>query len=479
MLIAIDIGTTNIKAVAVSAAGKVCATADRENRTLSPQPYYQEQDPEQVFQRVLEVLAEVWATSKEKEILHGVIFSSAMHGLVAMDKQDKPLTNILLWSDTRADEIAMELRHSEEGMHLYRQTGVPIHAMNPLCKVVWMRLHQPDIFKKTYWFADVKAYVWYRLTGERASDISVASAGGMLNIKSRNWDEAAMQFAGVTASQLPKSVLPAHTAFLPAEMTDRYRLPLGVPYLIGASDGALANLGSDATAAGQVAVTIGTSAAIRTVAERAVLDERMRTFCYRLDENRFIVGGASNNGANALEWLRQSVFRSSLPAASFAGQASEVPAGAEGLLFLPYLLGERAPLYNAHASGSFQGLTARHTQAHFVLATMEGILFNLKMIGEALETHGPIDTLHAGGGFSRNRLWVQMLADIFQKTVVLHEESIDASLLGAIRYAGHALGLTQTPEARKPLKLQPDPLNAAIYGEAYQKFRVLVGSMHI
>lgn len=474
MLIAIDIGTTNIKAVAVSGAGNILAVAERQNATLNPQTGWQEQDPEAVFQYVVEVLAEVWAASKEEEKLSGIIFSSAMHGLMAVDKNGKPLTNILLWSDMRADAIARSLRQGREGLDIYRRTGVPIHAMSPLCKLMWLRQSQPDVFQKAHQFLDIKSYVWFRLTGEFRSDVSVASATGLLNIEQQIWDAPAMEMAGIAAAQLPKPVSPAYIAGVLPEMAAKWALPTGVPYMIGASDGALANIGSGATETGQIAVTIGTSAAIRTVSARPLLDASMRTFCYRLDDKRFIVGGASNNGANALEWLRHAVFQSPLSAEAFANQAVSVPAAADGLLFLPYLLGERAPLYNAQVCGSFQDMTARHGQAHFVRAAMEGVLFNVKIIAEALETHSPIDTLHVGGGFSRNPLWVQMLADIFQKTVILPDEQVDASLLGALRFAGQMLGLNQTGDSQKNTTIEPNTANALVYEEAYQRFKTLV-----
>ena len=445
---------------------------------LNPQPGWQEQDPDVIFQYVVEVLAEVWAASKGKETLDGVVFSSAMHGLMAVDSHGKPLINILLWSDMRADAIARSLRQGREGFDMYQQTGVPIHAMSPLCKLMWLRQNQAAVFQHAHQFLDIKAYIWYRLTGEFRSDISVASASGLLNIQKQDWDTDAMKCAGISPQQLPVPVSPAHTAHLLPERALRGALPQDIPYIIGASDGALANIGSGATEAGQIAVTIGTSAAIRTVTTQAMLDASMRTFCYRLDENRFIVGGASNNGTNALEWLRLSVFQSLLTAETFANQVLEVPASADGLLFLPYLLGERAPLYNAQVCGSFQGLTARHRQAHFVRAAMEGILFNVKMIAEALEVHSPISTLHAGGGFSRNPLWVQMLADIFQKTVILPDEMIDASLLGALRLAGQTLGLSQMEESRgSKTTIDPDPSNAQVYKEAYQKFKTHILSI--
>ncbi len=265
MLIAIDIGTTNIKAVAVSGAGTVLAVAERQNATLNPQPGWQEQDPDLVFQYVVEVLSEVWAASKEKEKLDGVVFSSAMHGIMAVDSNGKPLSNILLWSDMRADAIARSLRQGREGFDMYQQTGVPIHAMSPLCKLIWLRRNQAVVFQHTHRFLDIKAYIWYRLTGEFRSDIAVASASGLLNIHNKDWDASAMECAGVTHEQLPTPVLPVHTATLLPEIAQRWALPQHVPYIIGGSDGALANIGSGATKSGQIAVTIGTSAAIRTV----------------------------------------------------------------------------------------------------------------------------------------------------------------------------------------------------------------------
>jgi gluconokinase len=203
----------------------------------------------------------------------------------------------------------------------------------------------------------------------------------------------------------------------------------------------------------------------------------MRTFCYCVDAQRYIVGGASNNGTNVLEWLRKSVFRSSLTAAAFAGMASEVPEGSEGLLFLPYLWGERAPLYDAEVRGSFQNLASQHAQPHFVRAAMEGILFNVKIIAEALEAHGPVHTLHAGGGFSRNPLWVQMLADIFQKTVVLPDENVDASLLGAIQCAREALKMPRQDGNTHSRRIDPNISLVNVYSEACLEFKSRVGEI--
>ncbi|HOY05183.1 MAG TPA: gluconokinase [Saprospiraceae bacterium] len=477
MLIAVDIGTTNIKAVALNDAGALLAQAERHNTTRSDQPGWQEQDPAHIFQNVTAVLAETWQVVQGREILHGVVFSSAMHGLLALDDAGKPLTNILLWSDLRSSVIAGALRQQEAGLNLYSRTGVPIHAMSPLCKAIWLRQNRPEIFKKTHLFADIKSWIWNRLTGEFACDLAVASASGLMDIRQKKWDAEALGLAGIEEARLPLLVAPSHTASVLNEVAGRYNLPSDVPYIIGASDGALANIGSNATQPGQIAITIGTSAAIRMITSQAVLDESMRTFCYCVDAQRYIVGGASNNGTNVLEWLRKSVFRSSLTAAAFAEMASEVPEGSGGLLFLPYLWGERAPLYDAQVRGSFQNLAAQHAQPHFVRAAMEGVLFNVKIIAEALEAHGPVHTLHAGGGFSRNPLWVQMLADIFQKTVVLPDENVDASLLGAIRCAQEALKLSRQNESTLSRRIDPNTVLASVYSNAYLEFRDRVGEL--
>ncbi len=473
MLISLDIGTTNVKAVAFSDRGAVWATAERRNQVLSPQPDWSEQDPEELLEHLRLVLAEVMREAGKKEPLRGLVFSAAMHGMLAVDEQGKPLTNIWLWSDLRAAELAEPLRKSKEGQAVYGRTGVPIHPMSPLLKIIWLRENQPKIFKQTHKFLGIKEYLLFHLLGEYVSDLSVASATGLLNTRENRWDERALALAGISAAQLPELEIPAQIMVLPKQVSSALHLPAGLPIVLGGSDGALANLGSGATLPGQWAVTIGTSAAIRIVTDAPFTDPQMRTFCYRVDEKRCIVGGASNNGTNALEWLRTSVMGSKLSAGAFAKLAQVAPLGTDGLLFLPYLLGERAPLWDARARGSFRGLSAHHTSAHLIRAVMEGVLFNLKVIAEPLESLQPLEILHAGGGFSHSRLWVQMLADIFQKPVRLDGSGVDSSVLGACIVGREALGLPPLGAGRKKTVIEPDSKKAVIYNAAYARFREL------
>lgn len=475
MMIGVDIGTTNIKAVAVNEAGTPVATAERRTETFAPQPGWSEQDPEVIWQKVLSVMQEVFEhanVTAQGEPMQGLIFSSAMHGLIAVDQQGNPLTQAWLWSDLRADAIARQLRDSETGQAVYQRTGVPIHPMSPLCKVLWMLEHQPEIYRAAYKFLDIKSFVWHRLTGQFAVDVSCGSATGFMNIENNAWDAGALALAGIGVEKLPGLVATTHLAVVKQLPDVENSSPLQA--IIGASDGALANLGSGATAPGQAAVTIGTSAAIRTVSHQPFMDPAMRTFCYRLDVDRCILGGASNNGTNALEWLRSTVFRSELSPAQFAEQAASVPPGADGLLFLPYLQGERAPLWDATASGAFYGLTSRHSQAYFVRAVMEGVLYNLKLIADALQQHIPVEVLYASGGFSQNAMWVQMLADVFEMPVVVDERGADASVLGAIRlgyqiFAGN--GVDVLPDVQT---ISPVQEHLPAHRAAFQQFRQLV-----
>ena len=474
MLISLDIGTTNVKAVAFSDRGAVWGAAERRNQILTPQPGWSEQEPAAILQNMREALQEARLEAGQREPLRGLVFSSAMHGLLAVDAGGKPLTNILLWSDLRAAALAEPLRRSKAGLQIYRRTGVPIHPMSPLLKIMWLREYAPVLFARVHKFLGIKEFLIFQLLGTYLSDLSVASATGLLNTRRNRWDDRALALAGITAAQLPALVQPTLVQVLLKKVTTALDLPDDLPIVVGGSDGALANLGSGAVAPGHWAVTIGTSAAIRMVTNQPMTDAKMRSFCYRLDETRCIVGGASNNGTNALEWLRTTVFASRLPAGAFAELAGAVSPGAAGLLFLPYLLGERAPLWDARARGSFRGLSAQHTQAHLVRAVMEGVLFNLKVIAEPLEKVQTLLVIHAGGGFSHSRLWVQMLADLFQVPVHLDRRGVDASVLGALQIGRSALGLPALSVKHKPTVVQPDASRAVVYAEAYAEFKKLL-----
>ncbi|KAA0989648.1 gluconokinase [Dyadobacter aurulentus] len=438
-LIGCDIGTTNAKSVAFdSVSGDILVSHSEGYEMNHPRPDWSEEDPEEIFQAVCKTLQKVVAELDGSELL-GVSFSAAMHGVLALDKNGKKLTELVIWADNRSSDIAVKLRASQVGKKIYNNNGTPIHAMTPICKLLWFKKHEPDLYKKTSRFIGIKEYVIYRLTGQYLVDYSIASATGMFNIRELQWDPYTLKKLGLKSEKLSKAVSPYHIEKVPAE--NEAKLPAGTPLIMGASDGCLANLGSGAIRTGSMAVTIGTSAAVRICSDKPYSDPLMQTFCYVLDEHTYIVGGPSNNGAVIFEWLVNTFFPNEEFDTVFE-EASKIDPGAEGLQFYPYLLGERAPLWSSLVRGGFSGLDIRHTRAHFARAVMEGIMLNLYSIGKILLEMQQIDTIYANGGFARSPIWVQMLADIFGIKIKLNE-TVETGAVGAAMMGLKALGINR------------------------------------
>jgi gluconokinase len=261
----------------------------------------------------------------------------------------------------------------------------------------------------------------------------------MFNIRELKWDTYTLKKLGLKSEKLSETVSPYHIEKLPAD--NPAGLPEDTALIMGASDGCLANLGSGAIRTGSMAVTIGTSAAVRICSDKPYSDPLMQTFCYVLDEKTYIVGGPSNNGAVIFEWLMNTFFPKEEYDAVFK-EAAKIKAGSDGLIFYPYLLGERAPLWSSTVRGGFSGLDIQHTRPHFARAVMEGILLNLYSIGKILMEMQKIDTIYANGGFARSPVWVQMLSDIFGKKVMLNE-TVETGAVGAAMMGLKALGVNK------------------------------------
>lgn len=473
-LIGVDIGTTNVKAVALADDGKLLATAGRPTKTLSPSPGYAEQDAELIFIQVVQVIREVQAACPASYTPMGLVFSGAMHSLMALDEQGNPLTNAWLWSDLRAATFSDALRNSESGREIYRRTGTPIHPMAPLIKIQWLHAHRPEIFTSVYKWLGIKDFILKKILSENICDASIASATGLLNTRTGQWDELALQTAGIIPGQLPEVVSPSRAYALPANSALLLALPRGLPVFPGASDGALANIGSGATKPDTLAITIGTSAALRLTLDQPAYDPDMRTFCYRLDDRRFIAGGASNNGSNVVDWLRKQLFRTTISASKLLEQAAKIPPGSDGLLFVPYLQGERAPVWNARATGIFYGIKSGHTRSHFVRAAVEGVVLNLKLIANALPQKGGVQRIALSGGAAQSNLWRQVVADVFQRPVVMAgDDQVDASARGAMMLARAALNIAAMPETALVERAIPVPQNVEIYASVFQRFTQL------
>ncbi|QCR23180.1 gluconokinase [Pontibacter sp. SGAir0037] len=488
-IVGMDIGTTSTKAVAFDAAGAFLYQYTIEYPLLDTEPGYAEQDPDVVLQAVLDALKIVAAELAVKGyVLEGVSFSSAMHSFMALDAQGNLLTKCIIWADTRSKEYVRSLKNTALGHQIYLETGTPLHPMSPLLKLCWFKDHEPDIFCKAHKFIGIKEYVFFRLFGEFIIDYSIASATGLFNIFKLQWQASALDVAGITPDKLSQPVTPAYTL---RNLQAGYAAYLGInpatPFIVGASDGCLANLGSNAVRPGQAAVTIGTSGAIRVMASRPATDIQERIFSYILTPRHFVLGGAVNNGGIVLRWFRNNFGEQEIaealamhadPYVLLCDKASTVPAGAEGLIFLPYLLGERAPIWDADARGCFFGIHFNHTRLHFLRALLEGVIFSVYDVCQALEqTTEPVTAIFASGGFARSAMWVQMLADICNIKVHL-TETPEGSAFGAAIMGMYALGKVESLEVTEKMvqvirTFDPDPQAHETYMKTYALYKAL------
>lgn len=458
MYIGVDIGTSSVKAVAIDNQGNIHAIKQIAYKIFSPKPDYQEQNPNEIFEATIQVIKQAMAEVGEVSI---VAFSAAMHSLMAVDEKHKPLTNLITWADNRAKQIADNLRNTTLGKQIYQHTGTAIHAMSPLCKLLWFRENQPQLIEKAHKFIGIKEYIFARLFDEYVIDYSLASATGLFDIFSLDWFEESLALIGISEDKLSKPVDTVSIFQIKESKKLDYQEFVGIKFVIGASDGCLANLGTGAVQEGEVAATIGTSGAIRMTTYQPFVDEQMRTFCYYTTDNQYIIGGAINNGGIIVQWLREAFFPNEKLGNVFL-LADSVPAGAEGLIFLPYLLGERAPIWDSSARGVFFGIGKNHTQAHFYRAVLEGVMYALysvgKVFGEYKLQSSPLiphqenetsNSIYASGGFTKSSFWVQMMADIFNQKIIVPNSS-ESTAIGACLLAMKGLGdVNNWNEAKK------------------------------
>ncbi|WP_318615627.1 gluconokinase [Sporosarcina sp. YIM B06819] len=478
LVIALDIGTTSAKAVIFELNGKLVAEAERMITSYYPHVGWVEQDPVEIEQAAVGAMKDVIAkaNSKQDELLTLGI-SCAMHALICVDEHYQPLSQAIIWADGRSNEQAQELKKTV-GNEIYAKTGLPNHPMSPLSKLLWMKETAFEPYQQASYFMSTKEYIIQKWFGRRLIDYSMASATGLFNMTTFDWDEQALALAGVDKKQLsdivpPTEILMGIDKGIAAEMG----ISSNMPVVIGSADGQLSNLGSGAISPGEVAISAGTSGAIRQMITGFDVSEHQETFCYAFTRDLSIIGGPTNNGGIALQWLKELIeYGGSFD--ELTAEAEQVAPGAEGLLFLPYINGERAPLWNQEAKGNFFGLSITHKKEHLVRAVLEGITYNLYHIGKALERQaGEPDKLFVNGGLARSPLWVQMLADVFGKEVYL-SESHHSAAWGAAWTALVAVGKVDSFEDIKhniPIEaiIKPNQQNHDIYRKAFEKYEMI------
>lgn len=482
IVIGVDLGTSNIKVIACSLEGKIVFRTSAACELLQPSPEQAEHHPETILSLVTQLLKEAFDSVDHKQI-KAVSFSAAMHSIIAIDAAGNCLTNALLWGDTRATEQEARLKKDGTATLLYQQTGVPLHPALPVCKILWWKENEPKIFNSADKFISLKEFIIHRYFGVYKTDHSIAAASGLQDLHQLEWSTLALETAGIDARKLSEIVPVTHTETdLKEAFQSLWGLTQKIPFVMGSSDGCLANIGTGVLDETAAALTIGTSGAVRISSRKKYINNHASLFCYPVTQQLFVTGGAVNNGGYVLEWFAENMLNINLAKdgayEELVQLAHTVSAGAEELIFLPYLRGDRAPIWDAKARGVFFGLNSLHKQAHMVRAVMEGIIYALyDVFCEMDELDDLVEALYVSGGFVKSPEWVQMVADIFNKKVVATDVA-DASAMGAVYIGFYATGVTNAisrlvASQEEGTEYLPDENNHLIYQKNFLIFRSL------
>jgi gluconokinase len=493
MIIGLDLGTTAAKSVALTAGGNVLAEASASYPLLTPAAGRVVQRPEDLWKGVLECLHQL-AQQVEVGRAAGLALSGAMHSLLPVTADGKPLAPALTWADERAAGQATALRQSTDVQVLYQSTGCPLQATYHPARLRWWL--EEGIPQDTRFFPGLKDWILHRLTGRWATDIGLASTTGLLDIWQRQWADEALALAGISAEQLLPLVSPAAiVGEVTAAAGAATGLPPGLPVVAGTHDGGLANLGAGGDKPGDLVITVGTSGAVRLLVDNPVLDSQMRTWCYLFSDDLWLAGGAINNGGLALQWIRDHCFRDLsgnwlARTEALMEEVAEVPPGAGGIIALPYLAGERTPHWDAESRATIHGLSLEHTRAHVARALLEGVAFSLAEVLQAVESglDRALDRsrpVRLTGGITNSALWSQIVSDVLGLPL-LPVQRADASALGAATLGLHALGLADhlrvpggESGADSPLIIRPDRQRHAFYSKRLRLFRSLYRRLNL
>jgi len=477
VLLGLDIGTGGTRAVLVDQRGKLTASAAVEHVAFrSTHPGWAEQDPEDWWRAAQSAIRSVIATAGAPRI-DAVGLTGQMHGAVMLDAAGEVLRPSLIWCDQRTDEECDWL-HAEIGRdRLIELTANPALPNFTLTKLLWVRKHEPQIFARIAHVLCPKDYVRYRLTGTYAMDVQEASGTLLLDVAHRRWSSEVARITGIPESWLPELFESQEVCAKVSGGAGDVGLAAGTPVVAGAGDQGAGAVGMGILAPGSVSVTIGTSGVVFAATAAPTRDPlgRLHTFCHAVP-GRWHVMGVTQAAGLSLRWLRD-MIAPGVDYDTLTAGAAQIAAGSDGLLWTPYLLGERTPHLDSNARAAFVGLTASHTSAHLVRAVMEGVAYSLKDTFTLFAERGiPVKGVRLGGGGARGPLWREIQAAVYGYTsdILVAEEG---AAFGAALLAGVGVGVWVDLEAACAAAIEvaqqivPDADAVERYAVGYQAFR--------
>ena len=464
-LVGLDVGTTGVKALAISEHGKVLARAEQEYPLATPRPGWAEQDPDDWWRASQFALAEV-----EADRAAGIGLSGQMHGLVVLDAADRVLRPAILWNDQRTAAECAEIEERVGLERLIALTGNRALTGFTAPKLLWLRRHEPELFGRIEHVLLPKDYVRLRLAGERAIDVADASGTLLFDVEHRRWSEEMLD-----ALELPRDWLPPalESPAVSAHTSN------GVPVAAGAGDQAAGALGVGIDRPGAVSVVLGTSGVVFAALPRFQADReaRVHSFCHAVP-GEWHAMGVMLSAAGSLRWFREA-FAPAVPYDELLAEAAAVPPGSGGVVFLPYLSGERTPHADPNARGSFTGLALSHRRGHLVRAVLEGVAYGLRDSLELLRELGvQVEVGRVSGGGARGRLWLEIVASVLglplELTAVEEGAAYGAALLGGVA-AGVFEDVHEAVAAcvRVRERIEPDDAWQHTYESRYARFRAL------
>ena len=488
-LIGIDVGTGGSRAVLIDAAGRVVASATVEHQPfVSLQTGWAEQDPRDWWVAASAAIrSTIDKAGIDTAVVKGVGLSGQMHGAVLLDENDEVLRPAIIWCDQRSADQCRSLTTSVGASRLIELTCNPALTGFTLPKLLWVRDHEPELWQRVRSILLPKDYVRFKLTGDKATDVADASGTLLLNVAARRWSEEMLAAAEIDPDLLPRVYESQKiTGVVSPNAAAETGLRAGTVVVAGAGDQAAGAVGLGIVRPGMISATIGTSGVVFATTNTPALDPqgRVHTFCHAIP-GRWHVMGVTQGAGLSLRWfrdqfgLKSSEIASDDPYASLTAEAARVRPGADGLLWAPYLMGERTPHLDPDARAALVGLTASHTRAHVVRAILEGVAFSLRDSLEILkELNVPCETIRLGGGGARSELWRQIQADVYDHEVetVAAEEG---AAYGVAILAGVAAGAWPSVEAacdeiiRPNQRVKPDPAAAEIFYRQYRQYVAL------
>jgi xylulokinase len=481
-LMGIDVSTTSAKAILIDEHGQVVGAASTPLKLSTPQPLWSEQDPHEWWEGTAASIRQVLAqTGIGGEQVAAVGLTGQMHGLTLLDVQGRVLRPAILWNDQRTAAECDQITAALGLERLLALTGNRALTGFTAPKILWVRNHEPAVYAQTSHVLLPKDYVRYCLTGDFAVD--KADGAGMLlfDLKQRNFSKEVLDCLGIPAEWMPEAYEgPEITGMVNAAGAEKTGLKAGTPVMAGGGDQAAGAVGAGAVRPGIVALTLGTSGVVFASVDGPYVEPegRLHAFCHSVPGMWHFMG-VMLSAAGSLQWYRDTLA----PGVSFdelLAPAADVEPGAEGLLFLPYLTGERTPHPDPLARGAFVGLTLRHSQAHMTRAVLEGVAFGLRDSLELIRQAGlgSIDQLRIAGGGARSPLWRQIIADIMNVPLAT-VNTTEGGAFGAALLAGVGAGWWPTVDAacqatiRVTMGETPNPQNAARYDALYQQYQQL------